>query len=79
MEKSPLDLGMLPEPLRNLFQSIDPATLEQLKASVDPAALMVFFSNAMEFMRQSLSEQDNQALNQLLANVMQLMNQQGKS
>ncbi|AEG15021.1 hypothetical protein G7K71_00590 [Desulfofundulus sp. TPOSR] len=79
MEKTPLDLGMLPEPLRNLLQNIDPATLEQIKAGVDPAALMGFFSSAIEFMRQSLSEQDNQALNQLLANVMQLMNQQGKS
>ncbi|MDQ0287537.1 hypothetical protein J2Z49_002665 [Desulfofundulus luciae] len=78
MEKTPLDLGMLPEPLRNLLQNIDPATLEQLKASVDPAALMGFFSNAMEYMRQSLNEKDNQALNQLLAGVMRLMNQQGK-
>ncbi len=78
MEKTPLDVGMLPEPLRNLLQKLDPATVEQLRASVDPAALMSFFSNAIEFMRQSLSEQDNQALNQLLAGVMQLMNQQGK-
>ncbi|MGB9803416.1 hypothetical protein [Desulfofundulus sp.] len=78
MEKSPLDLGLFPEPLRNLVQNIDPATLEQLKATVDSAALMGLFNNAMEFIRQSLGEQDSRALNQLLANIIQLINPQQK-
>ncbi|SHI72974.1 hypothetical protein [Desulfofundulus thermosubterraneus] len=78
MEKTPLDLGMLSEPLRNLLENIDPTTLDQLRASVDPAVLMGIFGNAIEFIR-SLREQDNQALNQLLANMMQLMNHQDKS
>lgn len=79
MEKLPWELGMLPESLRNLLQNIDPSTLEQLRASIDPAAVAGFLSNAMDFMRQSLDEKDSQALNQLLASWMQLINQQGKS
>ncbi|MBE3589048.1 MAG: hypothetical protein IMW93_10995 [Thermoanaerobacteraceae bacterium] len=79
MEKSSLDPNMLPEPWRSMLQNIDPAAIEQLRASIDPSALLGMLNGAVDFMRQSLNEKDGQAVNELLASLMQLLNQKGNS
>ncbi|OAT81340.1 hypothetical protein [Desulfotomaculum copahuensis] len=76
MEK--LDPGMLPEPFRSMFLNIDPAVLEQLRDSIDPAALLGLLGGAADMVRQSLNTQDSEALQQLLSGVAQLLNPAGK-
>lgn len=73
-----IDPNLLPEPFRSMFLNIDPALLEQLRNNVDPSALLGLLGGAADMVRQSLNAQDSEALQQLLAGVMQLLNPPGK-
>ncbi|MCS5695852.1 hypothetical protein [Desulfofundulus thermocisternus] len=75
MEKMPMEMDMLPESMRELIKNIDPAMLEQLKASLNPETLVNLLVGAMDLMHQTIGKQGNQDLSQLLANIMQVMNQ----
>ncbi|SHF50080.1 hypothetical protein SAMN02745218_02424 [Desulfofundulus australicus DSM 11792] len=75
MEKMPVEMDMLPESMRELIKNIDPAMLEQLKASLNPETLVNLLVGAMDLMHQTIGKQGNQDLSQLLANIMQVMNQ----
>ncbi|WP_027357007.1 hypothetical protein [Desulfofundulus thermocisternus] len=79
MEKMPMEMDMLPESIRELIKNIDPAMLEQLKASLNPETLVNLLVGAMDLMHQTIGKQGNQDLGQLLANIMQVMNQYNKN
>ncbi len=79
MEKIPMEMDMLPESIRELIKNIDPAMLEQLKASLNPETLVNLLVGAMDLMHQTIGKQGNQDLGQLLANIMQVMNQYNKN
>lgn len=68
----------LPEPVRQLFQNIDPGALAQMAAAMDPRTVMDFLNNTLGALRQSMKPEEAAAFDRVLQSLMQAMQGQQK-
>lgn len=73
-----LNMENLPEPVRQLFQNIDPGNLAQMAAAMDPQAVMGFLNNTLSVLRRSMKPEEAAAFDQVLQSLMQAMQGQGE-
>lgn len=78
MEKKPFDANMLPDLIKSLLQSLDPALLEQLERqkSMDPQALKQQLDQVLRLWQQNFGGAEGQALAQLWHGIMEMVKQQ---
>ncbi|KKM09277.1 hypothetical protein SY88_19855 [Clostridiales bacterium PH28_bin88] len=65
MDQRSIDPQQFPEPIRSLLQGLDLKTLEGVLASVDRAQLANMVAGMLDMIKQSMTPEEYQALNQL--------------
>lgn len=68
----------LPEPVRQLFQNIDPGALAQMAAAMDPQAVVDFLNNTLGALRQSMKPEEAAAFDRVLQSLRQAVQGQQK-
>lgn len=76
MEKPPIDLSALPEPYKSMFQNMDPQSIKQMLSMFDPETLSSLMNSTFGMLKNALPQDQQEALGQLLENVMKLVSQQ---
>lgn len=76
MEKPPIDLSALPEPYKSMLQNMDPQSIQQMISMFDPNTLSSLMNSTFGMLKESLPQEQQEALGQLLENVMKLISQQ---
>lgn|GEM_PF-1461025 len=75
MDKLPIDLNTLPEPLKSMAQNLDPQMIEKWISSYDPATLSIMMNSMFSMFKDSLGPEQSQAMKELMDSVLQLMAQ----
>lgn len=78
MEKLPIGASALPEPLKSIAQNLDPQMIEKLISSYDPATMSIMIKSMFSMFKDSLSPEQNEALQQVIDNLLQVLAQKGK-
>jgi len=75
LDKLPIDLNTLPEPLKSMAQNLDPQMIEKWISSYDPATLSIMMNSMFSMFKDSLGPEQSQAMKELMDSVLQLMAQ----
>ncbi len=72
MEKMPIDLNTLPEPLKSMAQNLDPQVIEKFINMYDPATLSAMMNTMFAMFKDSLPPEQIDALKELMDNILQV-------
>ncbi|MCL6610064.1 MAG: hypothetical protein K6T66_00840 [Peptococcaceae bacterium] len=75
MEKIPIDLSTLPEPLKSMVQNIDPQVIEKYLSMYDPATLSVMLNSMLSMFQHALSPDQHKAIKEMIENFLKTMPQ----
>ncbi|KJR96033.1 MAG: hypothetical protein VR68_15830 [Peptococcaceae bacterium BRH_c4a] len=73
MDKLPIDLGALPEPLKSMAQNLDPQMIEKFVTMYDPATLSLMMNSMLSMLKDSLPADQTDTLKEMMENILKLM------
>lgn len=73
MDKLPIDLGTLPEPLKSMAQNFDPQMIEKFVTMYDPATLSLMMNSMLSMFKDSLPADQMDTLKEMMENILKLM------
>lgn len=73
MDKLPIDLGALPEPLKSMAQNLDPQMIEKFVTMYDPATLSLMMNSMLSMFKDSLPADQMDTLKEMMENILKLM------
>lgn len=73
MEKLPIDLSTLPEPLKSLAGNLQPEMIENFLKMYDPAALSVMMNTMFSLFKDSLTPEQSEAIKEMMENLLKLI------
>lgn len=73
MEKLPIDVHNLPQPLQSMAQSFDPAALSEMIKKYDPATLSQLINTTFTLLKNSLPPDQVAALEQMVGTINQML------
>lgn len=75
MDKLPIDISSLPEPLKSMAQNLDPETLQKFITMYDPATLSSMMNSMFSMFKDSLPPEQGEALKEMMENILKLLPQ----
>jgi len=73
LDKLPIDLGALPEPLKSMAQNLDPQMIEKFVTMYDPATLSLMMNSMLSMLKDSLPADQTDTLKEMMENILKLM------
>jgi len=73
LEKLPIDLGALPEPLKSMAQNFDPQMIEKFLTMYDPATLSLMMNSMFSMFKDSLPPEQVDTLKEMMDNILKLV------
>lgn len=73
MEKLPIDLNTLPEPLKSMLQNLDPQMIENMAKMYDPATLSMMMNSMFSMFKDSLSPDQTESLQKMMDHLLQML------
>lgn len=76
MDKLPVDLEVLPEPLKSMVRHLDPEMIKNLISMYDPQTLSVMLNSMLSMFKQSIPPEQYATLAEMVDNVTRLIPQE---
>ncbi|MFZ5651014.1 MAG: hypothetical protein ACOY4I_09175 [Bacillota bacterium] len=73
MDKLPIDLSSLPEPLKSMAENLDPQMIEKFMKMYDPATLSLMLNSMFSMFKNSLTPEQADSVKEMMENVMKLL------
>jgi len=73
LDKLPIDLGALPEPLKSMAQNLDPQMIEKFVTMYDPTTLSLMMNSMLSMFKDSLPADQMDTLKEMMENILKLM------
>jgi hypothetical protein len=75
LEKLPIDLSTLPEPLKSMVENLDPKMIENLLSMYDPATLSLMMNSMFSMFKGSLPPEQAEMLKEMMENILKILPQ----
>lgn len=75
MEKLPIDLDALPEPLKSMVGNLDQEMIKNLITMYDPKTLSMMMNSMLPMFKQSIPPEQYEALMEMVDNITKLLPQ----
>lgn len=73
MDKLPIDLSSLPEPLKSVAENLDPQMIENFMKMYDPATLSLMLNSMFSMFKGSLTPEQTESVKEMMENVIKLL------
>ena len=77
MNKLPINLDTLPEPLKSMAQNLDPQMIENMLATYDPATMALMMNSVFAMLKDTLPPEQLDGLKEMMENLLKIMPQKG--
>ncbi|MCL5059036.1 MAG: hypothetical protein M1130_13840 [Actinobacteria bacterium] len=75
MNKLPIDLDSLPEPLKSMAQNLDPKMIENMLTMYDPATLSLMMNSVFAMLKDTLPPDQLDSLKEMMDNLLKILPQ----
>ncbi|MFZ5648447.1 MAG: hypothetical protein ACOY30_12600 [Bacillota bacterium] len=73
MDKLPIDMSSLPEPLKSMAENLDPQMIEKFMKMYDPATLSMMLNSMFSMFKDSLTPEQAEKVQEMMESVMKLL------
>lgn len=75
MNKLPIDLDTLPEPLKSMAQNLDPQMIQNMLTMYDPATMSLMMNSVFAMLKDTLPPEQLDGLKEMMDNLLKMMPQ----
>ncbi|HBV97624.1 MAG: hypothetical protein JL50_03725 [Peptococcaceae bacterium BICA1-7] len=75
MNKLPIDMDTLPEPIKSMVQSLDPQMIENMLAMYDPATMSLMMNSVFAMLKDTLPPDQLEGIKEMMDNLLKIMPQ----
>lgn len=75
MNKLPIDLDSLPEPLKSMAQNLDPKMIQNMLTMYDPATLSLMMNSVLAMFKDTLPPDQLDSLKEMMENLLKVLPQ----
>lgn len=75
MDKLPIDLGSLPEPVKSMLENLDPEVIKNMISMYDPATLSMMMNSMFSMMQDKIPPDQMNSLKEMLDSLIKMIPQ----